>query len=477
MNIVRRQAINGSYSPSVRVIELERENRKLRRRIEEQDKEIAILKQMIQDMQMQLSQLQEMIFKKKRKKNEETDEDGDIHDGSSSMTGKENRSKESYRRAIPDESEVTAVEEYSLHQCGSCGSVNVEELDTRVMYIEDIPEVIKSVLKKIIHVYRCIECGKEQSATAVPRGQMVILGSRVKSQVLYLSLILHMSFRDIERYVWNMYQLTVSAGEIAYIQKESAKQLLPFYNGIKERLNEQESTNVDETGWQSGKEKQYVWGRSSPTIPDVLIHIGNRGRGNADIILNGFSGCVVSDCYGAYKNLHTRLNGIEHQICWVHILREAKEIAYSPHLTHEQRTSAQAFLIHLQGIYHDVKLILTEAFDQERRVQQIRQFAQRLQQINELLPCDTPKKLRNLKLRTQEYVQELFTCLKYQTALPENNLAERNLRHLVLKRKRSFGSASQQGARIFAINFSVVYTLWKTHHNSFFPELQRALCY
>lgn len=460
--------MEGTYSPALRVIALEQENRKLLQRIDAQDQKIAVLKQTIQDLQMQLAQLQVMIFKKKKVPPDDRDDD----DAVSSGTPTAPRSSSSYRRATPTPEEITKTEEHMLDRCARCGKSQLEEVDVRSLYVEDLPEVAKEVIHHRIHVYHCIDCGRHQSSVPIPRGQQTILGPRVKARVLYLSYILHCSDTDIIRYLFNTYGLMVSQGEIHYVQRKSAEALRSVYNGIKDTLNQQESTHVDETGWQVGRDKQYAWGRVSPTTPEVLIQIGTRGKGNAEDILKGFSGCLTTDCYGAYKNLERT---VEHQICWVHILREAKDVARSPYLTPEQRQSAQQFHQALQVIYHDVKQQLIQPFDRQKRTIETTVLQQRLATINLLLPCDTSKKLANIKLRTQEYARELFTCLRYKTALPENNLAERGLRHLVIKRKRSFGSATENGASIFAVNFSAVYSLWKRFPHSFFPELQKLL--
>jgi transposase len=449
------------------VIALEKENRQLLKRITLLEQENQTLHQQLQDLQMQLVQLQALVFKKKRLPPDDTDDDAP----SSAPHPRNTRSAASYRRAVPASHEITHTEDHSLEQCTQCGSTQLETLDTRSLYVEDIPAVTKEVIHHRIYLYHCVACGQQQSSVPIPKGQQVILGPRVKARILYLSYILHCTDTDIIRYLWSTYQLHISPGEIHVIHKQSANRLRATYHRIKDHLNQQETTHLDETGWQVGREKHYAWGRVSPTTPELLIRIGTRGKNNAEEILQGFSGCLTTDCYAAYKHLP----GVEHQVCWVHILREATEVADSSYLTDEQKTSAQEFHHHLQQIYYDLKNVLAQPFDQEQRTTHQQTFQHQLSRVNQLLPCDTPKKLKNIKLRTQEYAQELFTCLNYQTALPENNLAERALRHLVLKRKRSFGSATTQGANIFAINFSVIYSLWKKFPNSFFPALQTAL--
>lgn len=227
---------------------------------------------------------------------------------------------------------------------------------------------------------------------------------------------------------------------------------------------------MDETGWKIKGERNYLWNMRSPTTDANLFHIGNRGKGNAEKLLQDFNGCLTSDCYGAYKKLE-----LEHQVCWVHILRKIRDLTNSDYLSKEQLQSANDFYDGLLDIYHQLKLALDESYCKQKRQRVRNDLLKQLQAINQLRPCDTPKKLKNIKLQTREYMTEMFTCLDFKTALADNNLAERNLRHVVLKRKKSFGSQTERGAQIYAINASVILTYWKRFQGSFMPRLEEVL--
>lgn len=57
-----------------------------------------------------------------------------------------------------------------------------------------------------------------------------------------------------------------------------------------------------------------------------------------------------------------------------------------------------------------------------------------------------------------------------------NNIAEQSLRHLVIKRRISFGSASYQGAYTLSILFTVVRELLRRNPDTYFQayrELRR----
>lgn len=462
------------YVPSLRVIELEKENRLLRKQLQERDERIAVLEQEVQDLKLRVGELSTLLFRRKKSgKGEDDESPGTGTDAMGGHPASKPRARDSYRRQPPSDDEVTKTEEYALTACQKCGSPHLEETGTRTLYLEDIPLIIKEVIKRIVHLYVCLDCRAEQAAHPLPRGQTVLLGPRVRQFVLYATYLLNASFRDVIRTLRDCFHIDVSGGEIKHIQQESAKKLTSFYHGIHQELIEQEAVNADETGWNIGGVKNFLWGLCSPTTPSILFHIGTRGKGNIAELLKDFRGCLTSDCYAAYKNLLHLM----HQVCWVHLLRTARDLSVMPWLNEEQRVSVREFHASLLALYRDLREALNQPFDAQERERAAQRFLGRLRSVNRLLPCDTPKKLKNIKLLTQEYEHEMFACLKFKTALPENNLAERNMRHVVLKRKRSFGSQTDKGARIFAINASVILTLWRKFPHTFFPELGKALAH
>lgn len=75
----------------------------------------------------------------------------------------------------------------------------------------------------------------------------------------------------------------------------------------------------------------------------------------------------------------------------------------------------------------------------------------------------------------QEYRKELFTCVARKGVAPANNKAEQKLRHVVLKRKNSFGTKTEKGNKILSINLSVIMRLWRRHRDNFFSKFNQLL--
>jgi Transposase IS66 family len=84
-----------------------------------------------------------------------------------------------------------------------------------------------------------------------------------------------------------------------------------------------------------------------------------------------------------------------------------------------------------------------------------------------------PKKLATLKESLRKNRESYFTCLLHDGIPPDNNKAERSLRHLVLKRKISFGSKTEEGAKTMSVLASVLLSLFWSKPKDFFGEYVR----
>jgi len=77
---------------------------------------------------------------------------------------------------------------------------------------------------------------------------------------------------------------------------------------------------------------------------------------------------------------------------------------------------------------------------------------------------------RAFKLALTRNATKYFTCLLHKNIPADNNKAERALRHLVIKRKLSFGSRTDKGAHTMSVLLSVLYSLQQKNPLNFFRE-------
>ena len=115
-------------------------------------------------------------------------------------------------------------------------------------------------------------------------------------------------------------------------------------------------------------------------------------------------------------------------------------------------------------IFYDLK--------NDRRIERYDEFAKRLSDLAIIHP-DEPKKMVRIKTTLKKNIPLYLTCLSDHNIPLTNNQAERSLRHLVLKRKVSFGSLNKRTAENLAVLLSIMMSLKQRYSNGWFGEWLR----
>ena len=214
---------------------------------------------------------------------------------------------------------------------------------------------------------------------------------------------------------------------------QTAQQAQPAVAAILNRIRASPMVHADETGWREDGANGYVWTFSTPTERYFL----RRGRGKAvvdEALSDSFSGVLVSDCYAAYHHY----DGPQ-QRCWAHLLRDI----------HDQRTrypkdaalARWADAVH--GIYDRAKAF-THPQAKRRRTAQLA-LERQLLALSQPFRHDPSATQAKLCRRIERHIKELFVFVAEPEVPADNNAAERSRRHLVISRKISGGTRSEQG--------------------------------
>jgi len=81
-----------------------------------------------------------------------------------------------------------------------------------------------------------------------------------------------------------------------------------------------------------------------------------------------------------------------------------------------------------------------------------------------------PKELASIKLSILDYQDCLFICLKVNGVPADNYRAERDIKQLVIKCKKSLDCKTTKGARTLEVLMSVCVSLYKRDRNNFFTN-------
>ena len=271
--------------------------------------------------------------------------------------------------------------------------------------------------------------------------------------------------------------LAISPGTLA----DSIKRFVPLFEPLAEAIlahqNKAVLRHADETGWRvqeyrrNGRSSR-AWLWISVSQDAVYCHIDPSRSAEAAKTLFGDTACtvyVVCDRYSAYRKLARELGGkVILCWCWAHQRRDFVQSVVG----HAWLSAwSEGWIERIADIYRLNRERL-EHYDParalERQTPAFDTAQAALKTAVERLFADAEAELAGLSDGSRK-AKPLLRLLKHREGLcvfvdnpfvpMDNNVAERELRCAVIRRRLSFGSNSEDGARFTAIMHSVVGTL------------------
>ena len=456
---------------------LKNENFNLRERVTVLERENDLFKEKLEKALLYIEELQKYVFRGKKKGEDNKDDKNNKPKSNSSQK----RSKKSYRRPVPDKSEITDTEVYDFKNCPDCGN-KLSKIKILEFYKEDIlpvrewfKKLKKTTLMKITTGY-CEHCQKRFSAIPIPK-QRVFIGENIKQLIVFQSTIQQLSHSQILDFLESHLHFQISAGEIVHVLSEQALKLKPAFDDLLKNIREGPGVHLDETSYKIAFPGEYggnyAWVVASMENSDTVFALGkNRGKENVKKLLgDDYQGIGVTDDYGAYLNAFKKGN---HALCWAHPHRKFRDLKNSDGLSKEKKKECQDFYKQFAELYHEVRKVNQMDFEEKERIKTGKALRFKLEII--LKPSQNdPTKLKTLKNTMLGKIDRYFICLLKPDVPTDNNKAERSLRHLVIKRKKSFGSKTPKGAEVMSILYSVVMSIWWRSKKDFFREYAEAV--
>ncbi len=326
--------------------------------------------------------------------------------------------------------------EHALEVCPDCGTHLVGGWVQRTREVIEIPVVPVEVTEHVFVARVCPVCERRRVPKVALNG--VVMGQQ-RWGVNLVSLMVtlreegRLPLRTIQWYLKTVHQLHLSVGSIVRVIHGAAQQAQQAVAEVLERIRASPVVHADETGWRQDGANGYVWTFSTPTERYFLRR--GRDKGVVDEVLGeSFGGVLVSDFYAAYNHYP----GLK-QRCWAHLLRDIHDLKV---LCPEDAGLAQwAESVH--RLYAEAKALATPEAKQ-RRLAQLRLEEKLLALCRPFLndPLAVQSKLCR---RIERFIKELLVFVADPAVPPDNNAAERSLRHLVTSRKISGGTRSDQG--------------------------------
>jgi len=259
-------------------------------------------------------------------------------------------------------------------------------------------------------------------------------------------------------------QLGVGQGSLWAALHQLARRLAPVPQRLLLEYRRALVKHADETGWRNDGHNGYAWLFCTALISLFRFRQSRSASVAKEVFgIKRLPGTLVVDRYNAYNQMPCCI-----QYCYAHLLREVQDLGKEFPAVGEVSQFVESFAP-----------LLAEAMKlraQGLSVTQFRQQALELKmEIKALVhsPAQHPgiQKIQNI---FREKATRLYHWAKNSAIPADNNRAERELRPLVIARKISFGSQSEQGAQTREILMSVLHTLGK-RTKDVFGAFKRAL--
>jgi len=460
---------------------LREENKKLKEQLKEKEAD----KKLIEKLQLELEELRELKFGKKREKKIKAKTLPNKEEERKESKPKKERPKESYKRGLPKKEEITEKVRIEIKKCPECGE-ELKEKKEHEHYREDLKSVekllkeAKKIVKTIIESGKCKKCKKRYYGGIIP-SQKVTIGTNVRIMVVYMIIVQGQSYKETQRGLEQQYGIKISSGEITKILEGEQNILMPYYNKILEELETEKSAHYDETSWKTksrGKtisEGNYCWVKTGIENKKTIIWLGrSRGKRVAEELRGIKKGSIgISDDYGSYRDLFET-----HQLCWAHPHRKLRDLSESNNLQGKAKKICQKMYKVFAKVYKKSEkareIIKTGKWTEEKKIKERIKLENLFNTILKTTEND-PEKLVRIRKSLSERKARYFTFFEYPDLPLDNNKAERTLRKIVLKRKKSFGCKSQKGANILSVLYSVIFSIGGfDSDNAFFDKYKEA---
>jgi transposase len=373
-----------------------------------------------------------------------------------------------HTRALVPPEQVRETFEVKPAQCQVCGvALQGDDPDPLRHQVAEIPPVRPDVDEYRLHKLTCSCCGTDTRAALPPGVPTGPFGPRLRAILTMFAGAYRLAKRPIQQLASDLFGLDISLGMIPKLERQAAEILKPVVAEVAAAIVAAPSAHIDETSWSEANAKAWLWVGLTEDLTAFTI-ADNRGADVARSILGTDKTKVaISDRFPSYDWIE------QHQFCWSHLRRDFQAMIDrhdegSAIGTELLRSSDRLF--HWWHKYRGGEMAWSTFLGYARPIRWgVRQA------LSRGAACASEKTAATCR-SLLEGEEHLWTFLRVRGIEPTNNAAERALRHAVLWRKMSGGTASEWGSRFVERILTVVATCRQQGRNvlEFLTECFRA---
>jgi transposase len=255
--------------------------------------------------------------------------------------------------------------------------------------------------------------------------------------------------RPVQRLAKNVLGLDISLGMIAKLERLTATVLQPVDDALAQAVRSASHSHVDETPWREANGKAWMWVGTGPNVTHYRISRHRDGTTARQVLGDDPEKVVICDRFSAYSWVKKK------QWCWAHLRRDFQAMIDRNDGGSELGKRLLKLSDNLFWGWH------RQASGEVTRPQWL-EWANSVrdrvhQELSQGASCPSRKTGATCR-QLLEGKEHLWRFVENPGIEPTNNSAERALRHGVLWRKSSGGTASVGGSQFVSRLLGVVAT-------------------
>lgn len=330
----------------------------------------------------------------------------------------------------------TQVVTHAADHCPDCGTALAGGWVGRRREVIELPVAPVQIIEHQFVTRVCPGCRRRVRPTVDLSGVVVgqqRLGTGLVSLITTLREVGRWPVRRVQWYLQTLHGLHLSVGAIVAASHRVAAAGQGAVTAIRDQIRGSPAVQADETGWRQNGRNGYAWSFSTPQAA-YFVHGSRAGTMVDQVLGTEFRGVLGSDFYAGYHHYPG-----EHQRCWVHLLRELRDLR----LLYPTDRAVRRWVKAVRAVYDRAKAFASP--DARARVRMRGRCERALAQVCRRPAADPTAVTGRLSRRMLRHLSELFVFVEHPEVPADNNGAERSVRHLVTCRTISGGTRSARG--------------------------------
>lgn len=327
-------------------------------------------------------------------------------------------------------------------RCPDCGG-EMKRKGTKLRTVIDCQPVQMEKIVFQLERRRCPHCARNVIARPPGVFPKCLYGNQLLTHVAVQHYVYGVTLGQLEK------QTGVGYGSLIDAMHQLARRL----GGIPEKLVEEYRSapvrHADETGWRTDGHNGYAWLFATPNIRLYRFRKTRSAAVPKEVFgAQALPGVLVVDRYAAYNRMPCYL-----QYCYSHLLRDVQGLEKE----FPDNAEVAAFVQQLAPLLASAIALRSLSLSK-------REFKRQAKSLKSRIIKTTHRQakhpgIQKIQILFREKAERLYHWVDDSSIPAENNLAERELRPLVVARKISFGSQSDAGARTREIIMTVLHTI------------------